>query len=312
MRRLNVALVGEDSAGIQALRALAQTGHRIVAVLASPSRRAPGAMTLWEAARNLGYATWPAPLVKDPSLAERLTTAEVNILLNVHSLFIISRDVLTAPRVGSFNMHPGPLPRYAGLNSVCWAIYRGERAHGVTLHEMVPEIDAGPIAYQAVFALDENETGLSLTAKCVRAGVELMRRLVETAASDPGAIPRLAQDVSRREYFGAEVPQGGCLVWSRPSRDVVNFARACDFTPFPSPWGHPRARLGDQTIGLVKALCLGEATSALPGTIGPGGDAGVRVATGDEWILVSRIVTAGRYLHPATILRTGNRLEDGR
>ena len=126
MRRLNVALVGEDSAGIQALRALAQTGHRIVAVLASPSRRAPGAMTLWEAARNLGYATWPAPLVKDPSLAERLTTAEVDILLNVHSLFIISRDVLTAPRVGSFNMHPGPLPRYAGLNSVCWAIYRGE------------------------------------------------------------------------------------------------------------------------------------------------------------------------------------------
>jgi methionyl-tRNA formyltransferase len=312
MRRLNIALVGEDSAGIQALRALADAGHRIVAVLASPSRRAPGAMTLWETAEHLGYATWPARLVKDPSLAERLSAAEVDLLLNVHSLFVISRDVLTAPRVGSFNMHPGPLPRYAGLNSVCWAIYRGERSHGVTLHEMVPEIDAGPIAYQASFALDEHETGLSLTVKCVRAGIELMRRLVETAATDPGAIPRLAQDASRREYFGAEVPQGGGVVWSRASRDVVNFVRACDFAPFPSPWGHPRARLGDQTISLVKAVGLGEATRVPPGTIDRGGDAGVRVATGDEWILVSRIMAAGRYLHPATILRAGERLEDGR
>src|SRR5437867_12561386 len=86
MRRLNVVLVGEDSAGIQTLRALASRGHRIAAVMASPSRRTPGATTLWEVARRLGYETWPATLVKDQGLAERLTTAGVDILLNVHSL----------------------------------------------------------------------------------------------------------------------------------------------------------------------------------------------------------------------------------
>jgi methionyl-tRNA formyltransferase len=312
VRQLNVVLVGEGSAGVQTLHALAGMGHRIVAVMAASSRRTPGALTLWEVARNLDYETWPATLVRDPGLAERLTAAGVDILLNVHSLFIVNREVLKAPRLGSFNMHPGPLPRYAGLNAMCWAIYRGEPAHGVTIHEMAPEIDAGPIIYQEMFDVDEHETGLSLTVKCVKAGVGLLERLLRAASADPWVIPRTPQDLSRREYFGAEVPQRGCLVWSRPSRDVVNFVRACDFTPFPSPWGHPRSRVGDETISIVRAFRTGEAAAVPAGTIGRCSDAGVHVATEDEWVLVPQVLVAGQRTNPATLLKPGDRLEDGR
>jgi hypothetical protein len=92
----------------------------------------------------------------------------------------------------SFDLHPGPLPRYAGLNSVSWAIYRGEKEHGVTLHKLAPEIDAGPIIFQESVSIGRKETGLSLTAKCVNAGTVGMERSggVEVACADEWILVR--------------------------------------------------------------------------------------------------------------------------
>jgi len=68
----------------------------------------------------------------------------VDLLLNIHSLYVTAREILQTPKIGCFNLHPFPLLRYAGLNPVCWALYDGETTHGVTLHGMTAEIDAGP------------------------------------------------------------------------------------------------------------------------------------------------------------------------
>src|SRR5262245_33350316 len=113
------------------LKVLAESDHRIVAVMASPDKQ--GA-TVWNTAEKMGLPTWHAKLVKSPEFAMQIREADVDLLLNVHSLFLIHGDVVAAPRLGSYNLHPGPLPQYAGLNTVSWAIYRGETDYGVTLH----------------------------------------------------------------------------------------------------------------------------------------------------------------------------------
>lgn len=64
-------------------------------------------------------------------------------------------------RMGSFNLHPGPLPRYAGLNVRSWAIYQDEQTHGVTLHWMEARVDTGPIAFETMFDLSADDSGLS-------------------------------------------------------------------------------------------------------------------------------------------------------
>lgn len=43
------------------------------------------------------------------------------------------------------NLHNGPLPRYRGVSPINWALKNGESAHGVTIHEITPGIDDGPI-----------------------------------------------------------------------------------------------------------------------------------------------------------------------
>ena len=97
-----------------------------------------------------------------------MRSEEIDLLLNVHSLYVIHADLVAAPRTGSFNLHPGPLPEYAGLNAPSWAIYHGESRHTVTVHWMEPGIDTGAIAYETSFEIAEDDTGLSLSARCVR------------------------------------------------------------------------------------------------------------------------------------------------
>jgi methionyl-tRNA formyltransferase len=309
---VNILLVGEESAGIQTLRALADSEHRIVAVMASPSKNNGGLANLWETAEKLGYQPWPAKLVKDPRFADEVRAAEVDVILNIHSLFIINKEVVNAPRIGCFNMHPGPLPRYAGLNVVSWAIYRGETSHGVTIHKMEPGIDTGHIVYQELFDIDDADTGLTLSAKCIRSGIALVLRLIETASSDPAAIPLMPQDLTKREYFGREIPYEGRLFWSLPAREIVNFVRACDFFPFHSPWGHPQTILGTmsnpQEICVVKACLTGERCDVSPGTVGDVVRPGVKISCGDEWIIVNKLKVEGRYVNPADVLKQGSRL----
>jgi UDP-4-amino-4-deoxy-L-arabinose formyltransferase/UDP-glucuronic acid dehydrogenase (UDP-4-keto-hexauronic acid decarboxylating) len=306
---LNVLLVGEESAGAQTLKFLAGSDHNLVGVLASPTRKATGGMTVWQLAEKMGCRTWPAETVKDPAFTEVIRAEQVDLLLNVHSLFVIKGEIVEAPRFGSFNLHPGPLPRYAGLNAPSWAIYRDEKVHGVTLHKMLAGIDTGPIAYQSLFDIEEKDTGFSLSARCIKFGMELIKRLLDTAALCPSAIPVIEQDLTQREYFGKGTPEDGRLDWSHPAREVYNFVRAADYSPFSSPWKTPWSKLGDQEIGFVKVALTGRPCDAQPGTIGQFDGRMVSVACGDEWVAVARLMINGNYVNAAEALRSGERLD---
>jgi methionyl-tRNA formyltransferase len=307
---MNVLLIAEQAAGIRTLQLLAQSAFQIVAVMASPTRQ--GGVSLWDLAGKSGYTTWPAAWARDPSFAGHVRDTGVDLILNVHSMVVLHKEVLEAPRLGSFNLHPGPLPRYAGLNSVCWAIYRGETEYGVTLHKLVREIDAGPIVFQETIAIDGEETGLTLTAKCVGVGLALVARLLEAAMQRPTQIPLMPQDLSKREYFGREVPANGHLSWDRPARRIGAFVRASDFFPFPSPWGAPRTKLGESIFGIAKVRLTGKRADVPPGTVGSQTREGVEVACADEWLVVRQVFAEGKYVRAKQVFKTGDRFTDCR
>jgi methionyl-tRNA formyltransferase len=278
---MRVVLIGEEAAGLRTLTALQSRPDEIVAVVTSPGteRAAP----LWSTAQRFGLQAFPSDVVSDPEFAGWIRAQHVDLILNVHSLRIIDSAVLDAPRLGSFNLHPGPLPRYAGLNTVSWAIYNGEAEYGVTVHRMTDRIDAGPVAYQAAFPMAVDETPLTLSSKCVRQGITLLLRLLDDGAA--GQIPETPQDLSQRRYFGREVPENGRICWTRPAKAVDNLVRACDYHPFRSPWGHPRARVWDRELTVNKVIRTCERATAPPGTARADGS-DTLVACSDEWVVV--------------------------
>jgi methionyl-tRNA formyltransferase len=168
---------------------------------------------------------------------------------------------------------------------------------------MEAAIDAGPIAWIERFELREDDTGLSASAKCVRHGVPLIERLMETALEDPAAIPRVAQDRTRRRYFSAGPPAEGLLDWSRPAAEIGRFVRAADYGPYPSPWGYPTGLLGGRRLGIARVRRMRAPAQGPPGTVHDVTEAGALVSTADELLLVERVWVDGRSAKPATVIR---------
>ncbi len=239
-------------------------------------------------------------LVRDAAFGDRLRELEVDLLLNVHSLAIVAPEVLTAPRIGAFNLHPGPLPGYAGLNVPSWALAAGEREHGVTLHWMTAGIDEGDVAYRDRFPISERETGASLSARCARRGLSLVERLLGDAAAD--GPPREGQDLAAGRYLPPGPPHGGRLPWALPAASIERLVRAADFRPFASPWGSFGSRVGDREFGVLEAATTAMATDRPPGTVGARSGDDLLVAAGDEWLALRRVEIAGEGALPGAAL----------
>jgi methionyl-tRNA formyltransferase len=303
-RRLRIVVAAEEAAGVQVLRGLEelQPAPQIVAVLTRSAAEGSQRPVVFDSARALGLEVWPSSSVKSPELATRLRSAGVHLLLNVHSLFRVHPAVLAAPTIGSFNLHPGPLPEYAGLNVPSWTIYEGESSHGVTLHWMDAGIDTGAIAWQERFAIDPEDTGLAISGKCVRRGIPLILNLVRLAAEDPRLIPHEEQDLKRRRYFPAGPPADGRIEWATSADSILRFVRAADYAPFDSPWGHPHAQLAELNVGIAKAAATGIPATRPPGTVMEVTNSGAVVAAADELILVQRLWKDGRYFRARELL----------
>jgi methionyl-tRNA formyltransferase len=304
-RRLRVLLVAEEAAGVQTLRMLAGSAHEVVAVMTRGVGGMAVGATVAGIASRLGYRLWPARQVKEAGFEETIQREGIDLLLNVHALYVLPAAVVAAPRIGAFNLHPGPLPRYAGLNAPSWAIYHGEQSHAVTVHWMDGGIDTGPIAYESELAIEPDDTGLTLSAKCVRAGLPLLHDLLQAAAA--GTIPRRPQPEGVRRYYGKEVPHEGRLLWTESAARVVNFVRACDYVPFASPWGYPRAYLAGRELSVLKAVRTGERSDAAAGTVGERIGSEVLVAARDEWVRVRRVQVGSSTFAAADVLRQGDR-----
>lgn len=74
---------------------------------------------------------------------------------------IIPDTVLRAPTEGAINLHPSYLPYNRGVNPDIWSIMRDEKA-GVSIHQMTPEMDEGPIISQREIDIRPDDTARTL------------------------------------------------------------------------------------------------------------------------------------------------------
>jgi methionyl-tRNA formyltransferase len=82
------------------------------------------------------------------------------------------------------NVHPSLLPRWRGAAPVERAILAGDEETGVTIHRTVEALDAGPIAAQESFALDELDAG-EVYAKSAEVAVRLLNDVLEDPRFEP-------------------------------------------------------------------------------------------------------------------------------
>ena len=188
-------------------------------------------------------------------------------LLCFNSTTIIPAGVLQRISKGAVNFHPGKLPDYAGLNTHQWAIRNGETTAGVTLHFMEAGVDTGDIIAEDTLEITRDDTGFSLFNKCIKSGCDMIIAVVGDIINGV-ALPRKTQDLSQRRLYRRADALDGAIDWTWSAETIVNFARAGDYHPYPTPnysaqWTLPDGRevivLTAKVMPDPPALTTGEA-----------------------------------------------------
>ena len=119
------------------------------------------------------------------------------------------------------NVHPSLLPRWRGAAPVERALMAGDAETGVTIHETVKELDAGPIAAQAAFPLRPEDDAGYVYEKTAALAVTLLDGILLEPAFGPN--PRKGRPMRPRSrprtasWTGAVRPRRASTA-SAPSR----------------------------------------------------------------------------------------------
>jgi methionyl-tRNA formyltransferase len=145
------------------------------------------------------------------------------------------------------NVHPSLLPRWRGAAPVERAILAGDAETGVTIHETVKELDAGPVAAQRRFAIGPDDDAGSVFARAVPVAAALLADVL--ADPQPTFVAQAADSVTYAEKI---VPADRVLDLTLSAPDLVRRVRALSphIGARAQLYGHPvtvwRARVGDR------------------------------------------------------------------
>ena len=82
------------------------------------------------------------------------------------------------------NVHPSLLPRWRGAAPVERAILAGDEQTGVTIHETVEALDAGPIAAKEAFEVGDLDAG-QVFARSAEVAARLLNDVIDSPTFEP-------------------------------------------------------------------------------------------------------------------------------
>jgi len=138
------------------------------------------------------------------------------------------------------NVHPSLLPRWRGAAPVERAIMAGDAETGVTIHETVEALDAGPIAAQRAFAIGPDDDAGALFNRAAVVACELLDEVLAA----PSFHPQAAEGVTYAEKIG---PADRELDLDADPQELVNRVRAL------SPHIGARAELHGRRLTIWRA-----------------------------------------------------------
>jgi methionyl-tRNA formyltransferase len=152
------------------------------------------------------------------------------------------------PPVPVVNVHYAPLPRYRGRATVNWAILNGLRSFALTIHQVVPELDAGAILSQEWCDIGDSDTVADVYGKL---NSILEKQLGPVVAEFlAGRLVPVPQNPAEATYVCTRLPEDGMIDWRRPAREIHALVRAVAH-PFPGAFtylGHQKLTVWESAL----------------------------------------------------------------
>jgi methionyl-tRNA formyltransferase len=231
--RARVVVFAYHDVGVRCLKTLICAGVEIalVVTIRDDPREAQWYASVAVTAADYGL-TVIAPAEANSSELERaVSELQPDFIFSFYYRSMLGAPVLRAARRGALNMHGSLLPKYRGRAPVNWAILKGERETGATLHYMVERADAGDIVDQLSVPILQDDDAREVFAKVTVAAETILARSLPQLLA--GTAARRPQPIVPGQYFGRREPEDGRIDWSRPALEIHNLVRAVA-PPFPA------------------------------------------------------------------------------
>jgi methionyl-tRNA formyltransferase len=219
-------------------------------------------------------------------LEGRLRALAPDFLFSFYYRSLLPAALLASARRGALNMHGSLLPKFRGRAPVNWAILKGERETGATLHYMVEQADAGDIVDQLAVPILADDDAREVFAKVTVAAETILARSLPQLFA--GNAARRPQRILPGQYFGRRTPQDGRIDWSRPAREIHDLVRAVA-PPFPGAFAEVRGERWD-----IHRTRVSDRPAPQPGAWLFGADAGLYAACGGGGVLQLLSVQSAR------------------
>lgn len=143
------------------------------------------------------------------------------------------------------NVHASLLPKYRGGAPIHYAIINGDKGAGVTIMEMVKEMDAGDMISSASLPiLDTDNVGTMFDKLAILGRDLLLKTLPDYLSGDLKPVP---QDHSQATFSPNLSAEEERLDWSKPAREVFNHIRGMN------PWPVAHTLLDGQRFKIYEA-----------------------------------------------------------
>ncbi|QDT15924.1 methionyl-tRNA formyltransferase [Alienimonas californiensis] len=295
---MRVLFLGTGAFGEPALRAIAKSRHKLVGLVTQPDRGGTGKHTsvppMKAAAEKFNLPVFQPPRVNVADSLERLREFKADAYVVAAYGQILSEKLLAIPPKGAFNLHASLLPKFRGAAPIHAAIRGGEEETGVTIFQIVRELDAGPVLGAEATAIGRFETAGELHDRLARLAAPLTLEVLD--ALERGTAVPVRQDHDLATYAPQMEKAEGQIDWTRSAGAVSRHVRG--MSPWPGAFSIFEPG-GLQTKGGKPARCVFESVDTVPGDGSRPGEASDRggdlvVACGSGAVRVRSIKPAGK------------------
>jgi methionyl-tRNA formyltransferase len=275
--------------GVRCLKTLLSAGVQVplVVTVADDPLETQWYASVAATARDYGLNLIAPAEPNTVELERTLAALQPDFLFSFYYRAMLGAPLLRTARRGALNMHGSLLPKFRGRAPVNWAILKGAKESGATLHYMVERADAGDIVDQLAVPILQDDEAREVFAKVTVAAETILARSLPGLIA--GTAARRPQTPEAGQYFGRRRPEDGRIDWGRPALEIHNLVRAVA-PPFPGAF----AQVGTERWEIHRTRLSGEraAAGAAPQLRGAGGEC--LAVCGDGGLLrLLKVVTAG-------------------
>lgn len=235
--------MGTPDFAAEALRALLNGPHEVIAVYSQPPRPSGRGMKLTpspvqQLAEKHRIPLFTPTSLKKPEAQEEFKNLNADIAVVAAYGLILPRAILDAPRLGCVNIHGSILPRWRGAAPIQRAILAGDTETGITFMQMDEGLDTGSMLRIARTPITDTTTTTELFETLTRIGAEGINDVVtDLAAGKITAQPQPSDGVTYAEKLRKDE---SIVDWSLPAIQIHRMVRALN--PWPGVWAEWHGR----------------------------------------------------------------------